>query len=230
MFVEKPLALTLGELADIERAHAASYEAGHDPMVMVGFNRRFAPQVQKMKALLAGVREPKAIVITVNAGAVPPHHWTQDPLIGGGRIVGEACHFVDLLRFLTGSPISGFQAVSIGKTPGIRVEDKASITLRFEDGSIGTIHYLANGHRSFQKERVEVFAGGRVLQLTNYRKLRGFGWPGFSRMNLWRQNKGQRACAAAFVQAVEQGGPSPIPFAEAMEVSRVSIEVAESLR
>ena len=230
VFVEKPLALTLDELADIERAHAASCEAGHNPMVMVGFNRRFAPQVQKMKVLLAGVKEPKAIVMTVNAGAIPSDHWTQDPQLGGGRIVGEACHFVDLLRFLTASPISGFHAVSIGKTPGIRMEDKASITLRFEDGSIGTIHYLANGHRSFQKERVEVFAGGRVLQLTNYRKLTGFGWPGFSRMNLWRQDKGQRACVAAFVQAVEQGGAAPIPFAEAMEVSRVSIEVAQRLR
>ena len=109
-------------------------------------------------------------------------------------------------------------------------EDKASITLRFADGSIGAIHYLANGHKSFPKERLEVFAGGRILQLDNFRKLTGFGWPGFSKMNLWRQNKGQKACAAAFVQAVEQGGAAPIPFEELMEVSRVSIEVAEVLR
>jgi predicted dehydrogenase len=218
-------------LADIERSHAASFEAGHNPTVMVGFNRRFAPQVQKMKALLAGVKQPKAIVMTVNAGAIPPEHWTQDPLVGGGRMVGEACHFIDLLRFLTGSPISGFQAATIRKAPGTRApEDQASITLRFDDGSIGTIHYLANGHRSFQKERVEVFAGGRILQLANYRKLTGFGWPGFSTMNLWRQDKGQRACVAAFVRYVEQGGTEPIPFAEAIEVSRVSIEVAASLR
>jgi hypothetical protein len=98
------------------------------------------------------------------------------------------------------------------------------------DGSIGSIHYLANGHKSFPKERLEVFAGGRILQLDNFRKLTGFGWPGFSKMNLWRQNKGQKACAAAFVQAVEQGGAAPIPFEELMEVSRVSIEVAEALR
>ena len=231
VFVEKPLALTLDELSDIERAHAASCDAGHNPMLMVGFNRRFAPQVQKMKSLLAGVKEPKAIVMTVNAGAIPPEHWTQDPLVGGGRIVGEACHFIDLLRFLTGSPISGFQAASIGKGAGMKVaDDKASMTLRFEDGSIGTIHYLANGHTSFQKERVEVFAGGRILQLANYRKLKGYGWPGFRTMNLWRQDKGQKACAAAFVQAVEQGGAAPIPLVEILEVSRVSIEVAESLR
>ena len=152
-------------------------------------------------------------------------------VVGCGRIFGEACHFIDLLRFLSGSPISGFQAISIGKFPGANVvEDKASIALRFNDGSIGTIHYLANGHRSFPKERLEVFAGGRVLQLDNYRKLVGFGWRGFRKMNLWRQDKGQKACAAAFVLAIEQGQKVPIPFDETMEVSRVSIEVAEALR
>lgn len=231
VFVEKPLALTLTELVEIERVHAGALEAGHNPLVIVGFNRRFAPQVQKMKALLAGVKESKAFVMTVNAGAIPPEHWTQDSAVGGGRIVGEACHFIDLLRFLTGSPISGFQAVSIGKVPGVAVaEDKASITLCFDDGSIGTIHYLANGHKSFPKERLEVFAGGRILQLDNYRKLTGFGWPGFGKMNLWRQNKGQKACVAAFVQAVEQSGVAPIPFEEMMEVHRVAIAVAEALR
>jgi predicted dehydrogenase len=231
VFVEKPLALTLGELDDVESAYAAARHAGHTPVIMVGFNRRFAPQVLKMKALLEDVHEPKAIVMTINAGAIPPEHWTQDPLVGGGRIVGEACHFIDLLRYLTGSPIAGFQAASMSRVPGMRVvDDKAMITLRFEDGSIGTIHYLANGHKSFQKERVEVFAGGRILQLANYRKLRGFGWPRFSRMNLWRQNKGQQECTAAFVHAVEAGTETPVPFAEAVEVSRVAIQVAESLR
>ena len=231
VFVEKPLALTLAELVEIERSHVVALESGHHPIVMVGFNRRFAPQVQKMKALLTGVKEPKAFVMTVNAGAIPAEHWTQDPAVGGGRIVGEACHFIDLLRFLAGSPISGFQVVSLGKLPGVTVsEDKASITLSFADGSIGTIHYLANGHKAFPKERLEVFVSGRILQLDNFRELVGFGWPGFSKMNLWRQNKGQKACAAAFVQAVEQIGQAPIPFDELMEVSRVSIEVAEDLR
>lgn len=231
VFVEKPLALTLDNLTAIERVHAAAVEGGRHPLVMVGFNRRFAPQIQKMKALLNGVKEPKAFVMTVNAGAIPPEHWTQDSAVGGGRIVGEACHFIDLLRFLAGSPISGFQAVSIGKVPGIvMAEDKASITLNFEDGSIGTIHYLANGHKSFPKERLEVFAGGRILQLDNYRRLKGFGWPEFRTMNLWRQDKGQKACAASFVRTIEQCGAAPIPFEVLMEVSRVSIEVAEALR
>jgi len=227
VFVEKPLALSLTEVDAIERACSQRRET----MLMVGFNRRFAPQVQKMKALLAGVTEPKSFVMTVNAGAIPPEHWTQDPLVGGGRIVGEACHFIDLLRFLAGSPISGFHADSMGATSGVAVTaDNASITLRFADGSIGTILYLANGHKSFPKERLEVFAAGRILQLDNFRKLKGYGWPGFSKMNLWRQDKGQKACAAAFVRAIEQRGVSPIPFDEVMEVSRVSIQVAQALR
>lgn len=232
VFVEKPLCLTLEELKEIETVYASRLTShASPPVLMVGFNRRFAPQVQRMKELLEGVKGPKSFIVTVNAGAVPADHWTQDPEIGGGRILGEACHFIDLLRFLTGSPISGFEAVSIGKVPGMAVaEDKACIILRFRDGSVGTIHYLSNGHKSFPKERLEVFAGGRILQLDNYRKLTGFGWPGFSKMNLWRQNKGQQACATAFVQAVEEGGPVPIPFGELMEVSRVSIEAAEALR
>ena len=241
VFVEKPLALTIDELAEIQATVETTPSQPSDPrqpstvhrppLLMVGFNRRFAPQVQKMKSLLAGVKEPKAFVMTVNAGAIPPEHWTQDSAVGGGRIVGEACHFIDLLRFLSGSPITGFQAVSIGKMSDVAMaEDKASITLRFGDGSIGTIHYLANGHKSFPKERLEVFVGGRILQLDNYRRLKGFGWPGFGKMNLWRQNKGQQACAAAFVQAVKQNSAAPIPFEELMEVSRVSIEVAEVLR
>ncbi len=231
VFVEKPLALTLEELDEIERTLSVPLATGRSALVMVGFNRRFAPQVQKIKSLLVGIKEPKAFIMTVNAGTISPEHWTQNAIVGGGRIIGEGCHFIDLLRYLADSPISGFQAVAIGKVPGsVIAEDKASLTLRFEDGSIGTILYLANGHKTFPKERLEVFVGGHILQLDNYRKLTGFGWPGFSRMNLWRQDKGQKACAAAFVHAVEYGGEAPIPFRELIETSRVSIEIAELLR
>jgi predicted dehydrogenase len=164
--------------------------------------------------------------MTVNAGSIPPDHWTQDPQSGGGRILGEACHFIDLLRFLAGAPITGHTSTRMAGQTG----DTATIQLSFQDGSIGTIHYLANGSRRFPKERLEVFAAGGVLQLDNFRKLKGYGWPGFSSMSLWRQDKGQRACAAAFIDAIENGKPSPIPFEELMEVSRVTIEVAEALR
>jgi predicted dehydrogenase/threonine dehydrogenase-like Zn-dependent dehydrogenase len=215
VFAEKPLCLTLDELTQIQKA-------AHGKIVMVGFNRRFAPQVQKMKALLLGVQARKSFVMTVNAGAIPADHWTQDAEVGGGRIVGEACHFIDLLRFLSGSPIAKHHVTKLD----LQTNDSVSITLSFEDGSMGTVHYLATGSKAFPKERLEVFAVGRVLQLDNFRKLRGFGWPGFDKMNLWRQDKGQKACSAAFINAIAQNKPSPIPFEEIVEVARVSIEVA----
>jgi predicted dehydrogenase len=108
--------------------------------------------------------------------------------------------------------------------------DTVTINLQFIDGSMGTVHYLANGSKAFPKERLEIFTGGRVLQLDNFRRLTGFGWPGFKKMNLWRQDKGQKACAAAFVQAVEQGQSTPIPFDEVMEVTKITINIAEALR
>ena len=222
VFVEKPLALRLDELDRIEAAATAAPKQ----LLMVGFNRRFAPQVVKVKELLAGAPGPKTFVMTVNAGAIPAQHWTQDPTVGGGRLVGEGCHFVDLLRFLADAKIESFQVARMAAATA----DTASVTLRFADGSLGSVLYLANGSKAFPKERLEVFAAGRVLQLDNFRRLTGFGWPGFAKMNLWRQDKGQAACAAAFVQAVQSGGKSPIALAELLEVGRISIRIEEALR
>jgi predicted dehydrogenase len=227
VFVEKPLALTADELSDVEVA----LREAPGCLLMVGFNRRFAPLVRRMKSLLTGIAEPVSLVMTVNAGRIPSDHWTQDPGIGGGRIVGEACHFIDLLRFLAGAPITRWEVTSMAVgdgTPG--GDDCSTLTLRFADGSFGTVHYLANGHKSFPKERLEVFGGGRVLQLDNFRRLRGFGWKGFRRMSRWRQDKGQRAAPGAFLRAVKAGGPAPIPAKELLEVSRVSIEAANAAR
>ena len=165
-------------------------------------------------------------VITVNAGSIPPAHWTQDAAIGGGRIVGEGCHFIDLARHLVGAPISGHSAHALAGGSG----DSATIGVSFADGSIASVQYLANGSKAFPKERVEVFAGGRVLQLDNFRRLSGFGWPSFSGLRLWRQDKGQRACAQAFVDALKGGFAAPIPLADLLEVARVTIEIAEALR
>jgi predicted dehydrogenase/threonine dehydrogenase-like Zn-dependent dehydrogenase len=230
VFVEKPLAIKRDDLASVEAAFAEASSAGRKHHLLVGFNRRFAPQVQKMKALLESVKEPKAFVMVMNAGAIPASHWTQDRDVGGGRIIGEACHFIDLMRFLAGSAIVSVQARRMGDAPGVDVtEDKAAITLGFADGSFGTIHYLANGPASFPKERVEVFTAGRVLQLDNFRKLKGFGWPGFGSMNLWRQDKGQKACVVAFLQAIESGTPA-IPVDEIFEVARVTLDAADQLR
>lgn len=221
VFVEKPLCLTSDELDEIRGVLEEAAIAGPVPLLMVGFNRRFAPQVQKIKALLDGVPGSKSFVMTVNAGAVQADHWTQDPTVGGGRIVGEACHFIDLLRYLAGSQITGSARTGMDSPNG----DTANLQLSFADGSIGTVHYFANGSKAYPKERLEVFCSGRVLRLDNFRRLRGFGWPGFKRMNLWRQDKGQRACAAAFVEAI-RGGEAPIPLEEIIEVSRVTIELA----
>lgn len=226
VFVEKPLALDEAQLDEVIRAYEAAREKA--PLhLMVGFNRRFAPHVVKTKSLLAGTAEPKVFLMTVNAGSIPASHWTQDPQVGGGRIIGEGCHFVDLLRFLAGGAVTGVQAQSVGGWPsdGIR-DDKAVITLAFADGSIGSIHYLANGNRSFPKERLEVFCGGRILVLDNFRRLTAYGWKGFRGERLWRQDKGHSAETAAFVSAVERGGPPPIPFDEIVEVTRVTFEIA----
>lgn len=224
VFVEKPLCLSLAELSQIESAYSkACSQSTTSPVLMVGFNRRFAPQIKKMKHLLSGVSGPKSFIMTVNAGAIPVDHWTQDAEAGGGRIIGEACHFIDLLRFMAGSPIESWSKVTMNAS----TDDTVTISLKFVDGSIGTVHYFANGTKAFPKERLEVFAAGRVLQLDNYRKLTGFGWPGFRKMNLWRQDKGQKACAKGFVDAVFTGAQAPIAIDEVFEVSRVAIEIAQ---
>jgi predicted dehydrogenase/threonine dehydrogenase-like Zn-dependent dehydrogenase len=227
VFVEKPLCLTETELDEIKDIFLTLNTSNLKlPLLMVGFNRRFAPHVVKMKALLSTVPAPKSLIATVNAGEIPAGHWTQDPQAGGGRIVGEACHFIDLLRFLAGCPIAGSSIqVMAGKTG-----DTATIQLLFADGTIGTVHYFANGSRQFPKERIEAFCGGRVLQLDNFRMLRGWGWKGFGKMRTWSQDKGHAAEVKAFLDAVRGGGPAPIPPEEIFEVTSVSLEAAEQLR
>ena len=193
---------------------------------MLGFNRRFSPQIKKMKQLLASCKEKKSFVMTINAGSIPKDHWTQDKSIGGGRIVGEACHFIDLLRFLSGSQIASWQQVSMESD----TNDTISISLKFVDGSIGVINYFSNGSSSVSKERVEVFVGNKILQLDNYRKLFGYGWDGFKKLNLWNQDKGQINCVSEFVDAIAKNKGSPIAFDEILEVSRIAIEISESIK
>lgn len=219
VFVEKPLCLNLDEMAQIEKAYQNNIDKGAPTLLMVGYNRRFAPQVRKMSELLMSVKSPKALIMTVNAGHIPVEHWTQDPLIGGGRIIGEACHFIDLLGFLADSPVFSWRLTPM-KAP---LRDTVTIDLQFTNGSIGSVHYFSNGSKELPKERLEVFSEGRVLQLDNFRKLTGFGWPGFSKMNLWRQDKGQACCVEQFVKAIEKGDRSPIDFAEILEGTRISI-------
>jgi len=222
VYVEKPLALTLDELNEIQ----SSFLNSKSSIILVGFNRRFAPHIVKMKTLLDARKQPKSFIFTINAGAIPADHWVQDPEEGGGRIIGEACHFIDLMRFLANSPIKDWSAHGMGRDA---LKDKVTINLKFKDGSFGSIHYLANGSKRFPKERIEVFCGGGIIQLDNFRKMGGYGWSGFKKMNLRRQNKGHKVEINAFIEAVHNREPSPIPSNELCEVSRVAIEVANSI-
>jgi predicted dehydrogenase/threonine dehydrogenase-like Zn-dependent dehydrogenase len=223
VFVEKPLALTATEVDDIENMMISLSEQNIYPLLMVGFNRRFAPQVQKIQELLKGVNTPKSFIMTVNAGSIPSEHWTQDKLVGGGRLIGEACHFIDLLRFLAGEKIKGWQVVTMDES----TQDTVSIQLQFGNGSIGTIHYFANGNKAYPKERLEIFCAGKVLQLDNFRNLKGFGWSNFNKLNLWRQDKGQTECVSSFVSAIQNHAPAPIPLDEIFEVARITIDISK---
>lgn len=230
VFVEKPLAINHQQLDQVISKYKQVSESS-SVNLMVGFNRRFAPQIKKIKSLLAPIKAPKSFIMTMNAGAIPADHWTQDSEKGGGRIIGEACHFIDLMRHLADSPITSVHAQCMGQNDATDVcEDKAVINLSFEDGSFGTIHYLANGASSFPKERVEVFADGKVLQLDNFRKLKAFGFKGFKKFNLWQQDKGQNACVAEYIKSINDGTKSPISADELFEVARITLDAAQQLR
>jgi predicted dehydrogenase len=225
VFVEKPLALTE---AEVDAVRAAAERSGR--MVMVGFNRRFAPLTREVRGLLAGRAGPLSIVLTVNAGAIPRDHWTQDAAEGGGRIVGEACHFIDLARTLVGSPIEALDVVAARNARGLPIDDVAHLSLRFADGSTAVVHYLATGGKAFPKERVECFWDGKTVAIDNWRRLRRFGVPG----PLWergrRQDKGHAAEVEAWLAAVRSGGPAPIPLDELLEVSLWSVRAGEMAR
>lgn len=228
VFVEKPVAIDAEQLASLRACIDDLVAAGADvPLVGVGFNRRFAPVSQRMAELLATRSGPKALTLTMNAGAIPASHWTQDQAEGGGRLVGEACHLIDLARFLVGSPVVSLASVGLDQPGQGGPTDTASTLLSFEDGSIATVNYFANGSKRYPKERVEVFAGGRILVNDNFRTLRAYGWPGVRTFRVRHQDKGHAAGMAAFVTAVKAGGPAPIPLAEVLEVTEVSLRAAQ---
>jgi len=225
VFVEKPLAMDEDELRRVENVYAGTEEQ----LVMLGFNRRFGPHVIRIKELLRGRCEPLCMSVTVNGGRIPPDHWTQDPERGGGRIIGEGCHFIDLLSFIAGSRIIAVSAAMVDGEVAVR-DDKMAIVLRFDDGSVGTVNYFSNGSKRYPKETLEVFSDGRVLRMENHRFTRGYGFSGFRRFKTLRQDKGHRAEVAAFVRAIEVGGASPIPFAEIVNSTRATLAAVESAR
>jgi len=226
VFCEKPLCLNEAELKEIAEEHNNSGRQRRH--LMVGFNRRFAPLAMKMKSFVQETGEPLALHYRVNAGFLPADHWLNDPLQGGGRIIGEVCHFVDLLRFLTGATPVEVETHSLSN-PGRYSNDNVVCSLRFTDGSQGTISYLANGDKSFSKERIEVFGGGRVAVLEDFRRLELIQ-SGKKRVfrSLFRQDKGHRGEFEAFVAAIQTGSESPIRFPEIVSTMLTTFALEES--
>jgi predicted dehydrogenase len=223
VLVEKPLCLNLAELRDIEAAVGTNVAGTGRPWVTVGFNRRFSPHMVKMKALLGAASAPVAIVSTMNAGAVPLNHWVHDPEVGGGRLVGEACHFVDLAIYITGSPIVEISAAAMAGAA-----DSASILLRHDNGSTSVVNYLSNGSSALSKERLEVHSEGRSLLLDNFRELRGFGFRSFSTFKT-KQDKGHMRQFGLFAERVKTNGPALIPWAEITNGTRATLAIPIAL-
>lgn len=227
VFCEKPLCLSEEQLRAIGRAYM-SPGAEHRAL-MVGFNRRFAPMTVQMRAFLAPISEPLALHYRINAGYLPPDHWVNDRDQGGGRILGEVCHFVDLLMFLAGSPMIQVEAKALGSSARYS-GDNVLIALQFANGSEGTISYLANGDRAFSKERIEVFGGGSTAVLEDFRRLdlvrNGRRQTTRSR---WHQDKGHRAEWAAFARHLMQSAAAAIHFEDIVCSTLATLRIDESL-
>jgi len=227
IFVEKPLCLSESELNDIVAFYSPiSHLPSPLPLVMVGYNRRFSPLAEIIKKELGD--GPMAMTYRINAGAIPADSWIQDLQIGGGRIIGEACHFVDFLTFLNGSlPVSVHAAVM--RSAG-SLNDTVTISLAFENGSIGSISYFANGDKKLPKEYVEVYCNGVTAVLDDFRTLSVYGSGRKKDKKLMSQDKGQKNEVQAFLRAVKEGHPSPIPFEQIYSTSLVTFKALESIR
>jgi polar amino acid transport system substrate-binding protein len=226
VFVEKPLALDDEELESVLEAAASS-----NGKLMVGFNRRFSPLAQRAKDFFAGRETPLSILYRVNAGRIPKEHWIQDAQEGGGRIVGEACHFIDLMQFFTGSaPVFVFAESVSAKSSKIVDADSVFITVRFADGSNGSIAYLSEGDKGLAKERVEIFGVGRVFVLDDFRRATLYKDGRDEQVTLKAQDKGQQAQVRQVCVSVLEGGPAPIPIDELAATSRATFRVLDSLR
>ena len=219
VFVEKPLALSKEELDGIIKAYKG------DKTLTVGFNRRFSPHMQKAKQLTGNVQ--MNVIATMNAGHIPSNVWVHDMKVGGGRIVGEACHYMDLITFLTGSKIKSVCMNAMGINPQANT-DSASILLEYENGSTGVINYFSNGSKAYSKERIEVYAQDRTLVTDNFRVTEGFGYSGFSKLKT-TIDKGHAAQFKLLVDRVQKGGAPLVPFEEAVNTTLASFAAIESL-
>jgi predicted dehydrogenase/threonine dehydrogenase-like Zn-dependent dehydrogenase len=229
VFVEKPLGLTVEEILEIEAALAERGTAA--PLVTVGFNRRFSPAARKIRRFFSGVRAPLTVSVRFNGGVVPAEHWVQDETVGGGRIIGEACHGIDLATYLVGAPPVRVHAESVGGPEAPKLtDDQCFITLRHANGSVSSVAYLSGGDTAFPKERVEVFGGGRIGVIDDFVRVELSAAGKRSTKKLLQQDKGHRAEIDAFARALAAGGEAPIPWDELRAVSLASILAVRSLR
>lgn len=221
VFVEKPLALNRDELDQIIEAKNKSGK-----IVTVGFNRRFSPHIEKIKQVVAN--SPMNVIATMNAGFIPASTWVHDMKVGGGRIIGEACHYIDLITYLTGSKVKAVCMNALGTAPEENT-DNASILLRYENGSTGVINYFANGSKAYSKERVEVFSQERTIIMDNFRKTEAFGVKGFSKLKT-SLDKGHKKQFHTLVHRIKEGGGPLIPFDEIINTTKASFAAIESLK
>ncbi|MBN8588146.1 MAG: bi-domain-containing oxidoreductase [Rhodothermia bacterium] len=223
VFVEKPLCLTQDELLNILTAQQTSQKS-----ITVGFNRRFSTHIQKLKGLLGCGENPINVVATMNAGYIPSNVWVHDMQLGGGRIIGEACHYLDLVRFLCDSPITSVCMNAMGKSPQLNA-DNASILVKFKNGSNAVINYFSNGNKSYSKERIEVFSDQRVAIMDNFRITEGFGFKGFSKLKT-KQDKGHGEQFRRFYNMIKQGEQPIIPLEQIVNVTLATLASIESLK
>jgi len=224
VFVEKPLAITSEQLSEV----SDQLPKIDNCLLTVGYNRRFAPLSQQLATFLGSRIEAIYVHYRVNAGYLPLNHWTQDPEIGGGRIIGEGCHFVDFISFLVGTAPNSVSAIALPDAGKYR-EDNVSMTFTFPDGSVGVVDYLANGDKSFPKERVEVFCGGKIAVLDDFRALE-MVHDGRRKTVKGAQDKGWKDEWVVFSKAIRDGGEPPIPYEQLVGVTKATFAVMESIR
>ncbi|NQT27627.1 Gfo/Idh/MocA family oxidoreductase [candidate division KSB1 bacterium] len=222
VFVEKPLALTVDQLAQIIK----TYNNYSDQHFMIGFNRRFSPDIMKAKELLSGHGEPLSMIYLCNAGYIPSKVWVHDPERGGGRIIGEACHFIDLMGFICDSEPVSVAAFCFDRNTDIK-EDKMSINIKYSNGCIGTVHYFANGQKSYPKETIRIFSDGRILEINNFRMLQSYGFSRF-RKSKHKMDKGHINQFVQFVNNIEKGNRNLIPFSQLISVTLASFAAMTS--
>jgi predicted dehydrogenase/threonine dehydrogenase-like Zn-dependent dehydrogenase len=222
VYVEKPLAMNFEELEEVKTAYQNSGKG-----LMLGFNRRFSPLMQQMMSAL-DASQKKSINIRVNAGVVPPDHWVHDPKVGGGRIIGEVCHFIDLAYFIAGSKAKSIHAFALGANPTLN--DTVSINIEFDNGSIANISYYSNGNKYVPKERIEVFSNGAVYSIDDFKTMETFSEKGVKKTKLKAQDKGHSASFDKTIQSLKNGDAFPIAFEEIFHSTLLTLQSIKSIK